>query len=157
MDILWIVLSCIFILAGIIGCIVPLLPGPPLAFVGLLLIQLKTNPPFSSTFLWMWAGIVLVVSILDYLVPIYGTKKFGGSKYGIWGCSIGLLVGLWLGPIGIILGPFIGAFIGELIARKKSGDALKAATGSFLGFLLGTVLKLVVCFVMAWYYVTGLI
>ena len=157
MDVVWTVVSCVFLFAGIIGCVVPLLPGPPLTFIGLLLIQLKEEPPFSTTFLWICAAVVVGVSVLDYVVPIYGTRKFGGSKYGMWGCSIGLLAGLWLGPLGIIAGPFIGAFIGEMMASQKSEHAFKAAVGSFVGFLLGTLLKLIACFVMTWYFFVALV
>lgn len=151
MDTLWIVLGIIMMLVGILGSILPLLPGPPLCFVALLIQQLRTEPPFTAKFLWIWAGITVVVTALDYIIPLYGTRKFGGSKYGIWGCTIGLVAGFWLGPLGIIIGPFAGAFIGEMIASNNSDHALKAAWGSFVGFLLGTLLKLVVCFVMAWY------
>jgi uncharacterized protein len=150
MDILWIVLSLLFLAAGIIGCIIPLLPGPPLAYVGLLLIQLTSNPPFTFTFMLLWAGVVVVVSLLDYILPVYSTKKFGGTKYGMWGCMIGLLAGIWFGPWGIIFGPLAGAFMGEMLANNKSG-AIRAAMGSFIGFLFNTLLKLVVCVIMAWY------
>lgn len=138
-------------LVGILGCILPLLPGPPLCYIALLIQQLRSDPPFTSKFLWIWAGITVVVTVLDYVIPLYGTKRFGGSKYGIWGCTIGLIAGFWLGPLGIIIGPFVGAFIGEIIANNNSNQALKAAWGSFAGFLLGTLLKLVVCVIMAWY------
>lgn len=104
----------------------------------------------------MWAGIVVVVSVLDYLIPVYGTKKFGGTKYGMWGCGIGLLAGVWLGPWGIILGPFFGALIGEMLASNHTG-AFKAALGSFIGFLFSTLLKLIVCVIMVWYYVWAIV
>ena len=151
MDTLWIVLGIIIMLVGVVGSILPLLPGPPLCFLALLIQQLRTDAPFTPKFLWIWAGITVVVTGLDYIIPLYGTRKFGGSKFGIWGCTIGLLAGFWMGPLGIIIGPFAGAFIGEMIASNNSDHALKAAWGSFVGFLLGTLLKLVVCFVMAWY------
>ncbi|MBT1704958.1 DUF456 domain-containing protein [Chryseosolibacter indicus] len=153
MDVLWIALGVILMLAGIAGCILPLLPGPPLCYLALLLQQLKEDSPYNSKFLWIWAGITVVVTVLDYVVPVYGTKRYGGSKYGIWGCTIGLVVGLFLGPIGIILGPFIGAMVGELIANSDSEKALKAALGSFVGFLVGILLKLIVCFVMIYYFI----
>jgi uncharacterized protein YqgC (DUF456 family) len=101
----------------------------------------------------VWAILTLVVTGLDYVIPIYGTRKFGGTKYGMWGCIIGLIAGLWLGPVGIIVGPFVGALAGELIANSSSDQALRAAFGSFVGFLLGTLLKLIACFVMVWYFV----
>jgi len=156
MDIFWTVLGALLILGGIVGSVAPLLPGPPLSYVGFLIVQLRSNPPFSLKFMLIWAGIVVIVSVLEYLIPVYGTKKFGGSKYGLWGCTIGLFAGLFFGLWGIILGPFIGAFVGELIASNQSDQALKAAVGSFIGFLFSTLLKLVVCVVMAWYFVAAI-
>ncbi|HPW63964.1 MAG TPA: DUF456 domain-containing protein [Cyclobacteriaceae bacterium] len=153
MDIFWIVLGGIFIAVGIIGCFIPILPGPPLAFIGLWIQQIKSQEPFSTKFLWLWAGITLLVTAMDYWVPVYSTKKFGGSKYGIWGCTIGLFLGLWMGPFGIIIGPFLGAFIGEILANQNSGNAFQAAIGSFIGFLLSTLFKLIACLVMLWYWV----
>lgn len=153
MDVLWLVLGVILMLVGLAGCILPFLPGPPLCYLALLIQQLQSAPPYSTDFLLWWAGITLVVTGLDYVIPIYGTKRFGGTKYGMWGCVIGLIAGLWLGPFGLILGPFAGAFIGELIGNAESDHALRAAIGSFIGFLLGTLLKLIACFVMGWYFV----
>jgi uncharacterized protein YqgC (DUF456 family) len=147
------IVGTLFMLAGIAGCILPLLPGPPLCFLGLLIQQLNPDPPFNTHFLLIWGGVTIVITVLDYIIPLYGTKKFGGSKFGLWGCTIGLIAGLWFGPIGIIIGPFVGAFIGEIIANNDSSTALKSAFGSFMGFLLGTLLKLVVCFAMGWYFV----
>jgi len=141
----------LLILGGIIGSIVPFLPGPPLAYVGLLLQQLRSDPPFTVKFLLIWAGITILVSVLDYFIPLYGTKKFGGSKYGMWGCTIGLFAGIFFPPWGIIAGPFLGAFVGEMIASNQSDQALRAALGSFIGFLFGTLLKLIACFMMGWY------
>ncbi len=154
MDTFWLVLGFILMAIGILGCLLPLLPGPPLAFVALLIQQLRTDAPFTTKFLWIWAIITVVVTALDYIIPVYGTRKYGGSKYGIWGCTIGLIAGIWMGPLGIIIGPFLGAFIGELLARNNSENALKAAWGSFVGFLFGTLLKLVACLVMAWHLVS---
>lgn len=151
MDVFWLVLGVILMLVGLAGCILPFLPGPPLCYVGLLVQQFQSTPPYTTKFLLIWAGITLLVTGLDYVIPIYGTKRFGGTKYGMWGCVIGLIGGLWLGPVGLILGPFAGAFIGELIGNAKSEHALRAAIGSFVGFLFGTLMKLIVCFVMGWY------
>jgi hypothetical protein len=153
MDTLWLILGVLIMLVGIAGCILPLLPGPPLCYIALLIQQLRSDAPFTSKFLWIWAGVTVAVTVLDYVIPLYGTRKFGGSKYGIWGCTLGLIAGFWLGPLGIIIGPFVGAFIGEMLANNNSDQALKAAWGSFVGFLFGTLLKLVVCLVMAWYLV----
>lgn len=155
MDIFWIVLGGLFMLVGLAGCFLPVLPGPPLAFIGLWIQQLKSEQPFEVQFLWIWAGIALLVTVLDYWMPVYSTKKFGGSKYGIWGCTIGLIIGLWMGPLGIILGPFLGAFAGEIIANQNSSNAFKAAVGSFVGFLFSTLLKLIACSIMIWYWVAS--
>jgi uncharacterized protein len=153
MDVLWLVLGVILMLVGLAGCILPFLPGPPLCYIALLIQQLQTDPPYTTDFLILWGIITVIVTALDYVIPIYGTKKFGGTKYGMWGCAIGLVAGIWLGPVGLILGPFVGAFVGELLANSNSDQALKAAWGSFVGFLLGTLLKLIVCFVMIWYFI----
>ena len=154
MDTFWLVLGFILMAVGILGCLLPLLPGPPLAFVALLIQQLRTDQPFTPKFLWIWGIVTVVVTALDYIIPVYGTRKYGGSSYGVWGCTIGLIAGIWMGPLGIIVGPFLGAFIGELLARNNSENALKAAWGSFVGFLFGTLLKLIACLVMAWYLVS---
>jgi uncharacterized protein YqgC (DUF456 family) len=156
MDTLWLIVGIILMLVGILGCILPLLPGPPLCYLALLLQQLRSDSPFTSKFLWIWAGVTVVVTALDYVIPIYGTRKYGGSKYGVWGSAIGLVVGLWMGPLGIIIGPFVGAFVGEMVASNNSEHALRAAWGSFVGFFFGTLLKLIACVVMAWYLVAHL-
>jgi uncharacterized protein len=157
LDITWSVLGGILMVVGLLGCFLPIIPGPPLSYFGLMVLQFKEQSPFSTKFLIIWAVVVVAVTALDYVVPAYGTKKFGGTKYGIWGCTIGLILGFWLGPMGIILGPFFGALIGELIGGKDSNQAFKAALGSFVGFLVGTLLKLIVCGVMAWYFVKALL
>jgi uncharacterized protein YqgC (DUF456 family) len=157
LDITWSVLGGILMVVGLVGCFLPIIPGPPLSYIGLIVLQFKEQSPFSTKFLIIWAVVVIAVTALDYVVPAYGTKKFGGTKYGIWGCTIGLIFGFWLGPMGIILGPFLGALIGELIGGKDSNQAFKAALGSFVGFLVGTLLKLIVCGVMGWYFVMALL
>ena len=155
MDYVLIISGGVLLIAGIIGCFLPVLPGPPLAFFGLLIQQLKSISPFSNRFIIIFLTITILVTVLDYVIPVYGTKKFGGSKYGVWGSIAGLLIGLWFGPLGIIAGPFIGALIGELIVSKDSTIAMKAAIGSFIGFLAGTFLKLMVCFAMVWYWIAS--
>lgn len=153
MDALWIVFGVVLMLVGLAGCILPFLPGPPLCYLALLIQQLQSTPPYSRDFLLLWAGIALVVTGLDYVIPLYGTKRFGGTRYGMWGCVVGLVAGLWLGPLGLIAGPFLGAFLGELLGNAQSDHAFRAAVGSFVGFLFGTLLKLIVCFVMGWYFI----
>jgi len=152
-EILLIILGCILSLAGIAGSIFPFIPGPPLNWVALLLLQLTSKHPFSLRFLVIWALITATVVVLDYIIPVYGTKKFGGTKNGVWGSTIGLLAGIFFfPPFGIIIGPFLGAFIGELTAGKNSGDAFRAGFGSFIGFLAGTLMKLVLSVIMTWHF-----
>jgi uncharacterized protein YqgC (DUF456 family) len=158
MDFILIGLGIIFMIAGIFGCVLPLLPGPPLNYTGLLLLHLTTAFQFSTRFLVIWGIVTVVVYALDYIIPVWGTKKFGGSKRGVWGSMIGLIAGMFFfPPFGIIIGPFAGAVIGELTAGKDSKAALKSGFGSFVGFLTGTILKLIASGMMTWYFAKELI
>ena len=99
--------------------------------------------------------VVLFVAVLDYYIPIWGTKKFGGTKYGMWGCTFGFIAAFWMGPLGVIIGPFIGAFLGELIGGNDHSRSLRAAFGAFLGFLGGSFIKIMVCLVMGYFLVAS--
>jgi uncharacterized protein YqgC (DUF456 family) len=143
-DLFFVILGILLLLTGIAGCVLPVLPGPPISYVALLMLQLTHWGHFSSGFLWGGALVALVVTILDYWVPAWGTKKFGGTKRGVWGASVGLLIGLFVGPLGIIIAPFMGALIGELSCHSDTTRAIKAAFGSFIGIITGMVLKLTV-------------
>ncbi len=156
-DYILLAFSIILMILGIIGCLVPVLPGPPLSFVGLIMLQITRFGDFPSRLLIVMGIIAVVVTILDYVVPIWGTRKFGGSKYGMRGATVGLVVGLFLGPAGIIIGPFVGAFVGEMIFRDDLRYALKAGFGSLIGFLMGIGLKLAASFLMTFYFVKELI
>ncbi|MEJ2004651.1 MAG: DUF456 domain-containing protein [Cyclobacteriaceae bacterium] len=157
MDIFITVLSGILMVVGLIGCLLPILPGPPVSYAGLLLLQLRSETPFSTSFMLIWAGVTIFVLLLDYWIPAYGTKKFGGTKYGIYGTLLGLLVGLiFFPPLGIIIGPLLGAFIGEFIAGSDRKQATRAAFGSFVGFLAGTFAKLLVSSFMIYYFFTAI-
>jgi len=149
MDIFLLVIAALLILVGIIGCIVPGLPGVPLAYAGLWIAQAAERIDFSWQMLLVWGIVTIVVSILDYIVPAWGTKQFGGTKYGVWGSTIGVFAGLFFGALGVIIGPLVGAILGELIGGKEINEALKAGWGSFIGLLFGTILKLVCCGLMA--------
>lgn len=150
---IWIVLGSILMLVGLIGCVIPILPGPPLSYIGLLLLQLTNDPPFAWKFLVIWLVITILVTLLDYVIPIFGTKKYGGSKQGIWGAMIGLVAGIFFfPPLGIIIGPVVGALIGELVSGKTTSNATRAALGSFLGFLVGTTIKLIASSLMTYYF-----
>ena len=145
-------------IVGIVGAIIPGIPGPPISFIGFLIAWLCLDNDFSYWYLIVTGVLAAVITALDYYMPIYGTKKFNGTKAGTWGSTIGLIVsifvlpflGIVIGPFGIVgmlLGPFLGALIGELIAKNHE-NALKSAVGSFVGFLLGTFMKLVYCIVI---------
>lgn len=154
MDIFLAILSGVLIFLGILGSLLPVLPGTPLAWLGILLLHFTKYADFSFTFWIIFTLVMLLISVLDYFIPIWGTKHFGGTKAGVYGATIGLIVGLFLGPVGIVAGPFIGAFIGELIVNRRDVNrALKSATGSFIGFLLGIGLKLTFCGFAIYYYI----
>lgn len=158
MDYFLITVGILIALTGILGCLLPFLPGPPLNYISLLLLHFTANHQFSTRFLVIWAIVTVVVVLIDYLIPVLGTKKFGGSKHGVWGSVVGLIAGLFIfPPIGIIIFPFAGAVVGELIAGKDTGSALKAGFGSFVGFLAGTILKLIVSGMMTWYFFSKII
>lgn len=153
LDIILIVLGAIAIIAGVIGCVLPVLPGLPLSYIGIILLHLTGKVDFSGTFLIAWGLVVLVVQILDYYIPIWGTKKLGGGKKGVWGSSIGVVAGMFIiPPWGIIIFPFVGAVIGELIDEKDFKSALKAGLGAFTGFVAGTLIKLVLAVILAFYF-----
>ena len=143
---------------GLIGCVLPVIPGPPLSFIGLLLLHFSDFADFSFEFLLLFGSIAVIVTVLDYIVPIWGTKKFGGSKRGMWGAGIGLVIGIFiLPPIGFIVGPFAGAVIGESTMGKSSKESFRAGLGSVLGLMMGIGLKLAASLVMTYYFVKDLI
>ncbi|MCM1035277.1 MAG: DUF456 domain-containing protein [Paludibacter sp.] len=156
MDILLCILAAVCLLVGLAGCILPAIPGVPLGYVGLLLLQPTERVQYSTTFLLIWAIVVVVIQVLDYIIPAWGTKQFGGSKAGVWGSTFGLIIGLFVGPWGIVLGPFVGAVIFELINGKNTQTAIKAGFGSFVGLLTGTIIKLIACGMMLYYAIAAL-
>lgn len=147
MDILLLFLGLLCMLIGIAGSILPVLPGATISWLGLLLLHFASVVPFNYYLLGSTLFIVLVVTVLDYIIPSKGTKHFGGSKCGIWGTNIGLVAGFLLPiPLGFLLGAFIGGLVGELVFNKsKIQAALKAATGSLIGFLISLVFQFAVC------------
>ncbi len=150
MDIVLLILGIAALLLGTLGAVLPL-PGPPLSFAGLLLIHATRFAQFPATTLWTLGIITAAVLVLDYYIPILGAKKLGGSNYGSWGSAIGMLAGLFLGPIGLFIGAFVGALIGELVYGNAFNASLRAATGTFLGFAVGIIMKITLCSVMIFY------
>lgn len=157
MDTFLIITGIILLIAGILGCIIPFLPGPPLVYASLILLQISSHKPFTEEFLIIWALVTTAVLLADYYIPIWGTKKFGGTKGGVWGATIGLIIGMFFfPPFGLIVGPFIGAFAGEMINNQDTTKAMRSAIGSFIGFVAGTVMKLGISIVMGYYFFTAL-
>ncbi|WP_445664123.1 DUF456 domain-containing protein [Fodinibius sp. AD559] len=155
METILIIFAALFIVAGFIGSFLPVVPGTPVTYCGLLILQLATQP-FSATFLIVWALIVATIMVLDNVIPAYGTKKFGGSAYGISGSIVGMLIGIFFfPPIGMIVGPLAGAFVGEIVGGKTSDRALKSAVGSFAGLLVNTLMKVIASGVMGYYFVVN--
>lgn len=132
-------ISGILLVVGLVGTVLPVLPGAPLALVGLLVFKFSGDCSFGWGTIIIAGSFVLIGAVLDYLLPIYMTKKLGGTKYGIWGSVVGLIVGLFFPPVGFIIGPFLGALLAELILSASNPKAaLKSAFGSFTGFILTT-------------------
>ena len=156
-DYILLILGIIFMIIGIIGCLVPVLPGPPLSFLGLIFLHLSRFGQFTTPMIIVLGSITVIVTVIDYIVPVWGTRRFGGSKYGTRGATVGLIIGFFLGPLGIILGPLIGAFVGEMIFKDDLDYAFKAGIGSLIGFLTGIGLKLAASFAMTFYFVKELI
>lgn len=157
MEILLITLGILCLIAGLAGCFLPMLPGPPVAYAGLLLLHFTDKVQFSAAQLLTWLAVVIAMQILDYFVPLLGSKYSGSSRWGTRGCFAGTIAGLFFMPWGIILGPFLGAFIGELLGGNETRQALKSGIGSLLGFLLGTVLKCIVVGYFIWKFMAALL
>ena len=156
-DYILLILGIVLMILGIIGCLVPVLPGPPLSYLGLILLHLTRFGHFTYPTLIIFGLVAVVVTIMDYIVPVWGTKRFGGSKYGIRGASVGLIIGFFLGPLGLIMGTLIGAFAGEMIFKDDISYAFKAGLGSLLSFLTGIGLKLATSLVITFYFIRELI
>ena len=148
MEYILLALAIIFCLAGIAGAILPMLPGPPVSYAGLWMLWFYDSSYVSPTTLWVTGIIMIIVTIVDYIAPIWMTDLSGGSKYSTRGATIGLIVGLFFSPWGLVIGPFLGALAGELLAHAQAKKALKVAMMSFLAFLLTTGLKLIYSIVL---------
>lgn len=155
MIILLIIAGLLVSIIGLAGCLLPVIPGPPLSFLALIILSMaKGWQVFSPQFLWIMAGLTVLVTVVDYVVPAAGAKKYGASKLGVWGSVTGMLAGLiFFPPWGMLFGAFIGAVLGEFLIGKTGGEALKAGWGVFVGNLVGIGLKIAASGVMLFYYV----
>lgn len=153
-----IIVGLILAVAGLIGCIFPVIPGPPLSFLSLIVLSLARNwEPFTTRFLIIMGALTALVFVLDYVIPALGAKKYGASKWGVWGSMLGMIVGIFaFPPFGLFIGGFAGAVIGELYAGKARNDALRAGLGVFVGNLFSIGLKMGLCGVMLFFYVKGM-
>lgn len=159
MSIVLISLGIILIIAGLAGCIIPILPGPPISYISLILLSWAYNwKAFSTTFLIIIGIITLIVVVLDYALPVYLPKKYGASKYAVWGSALGLIIGLFFfQPFGFLIGAFIGAVLGELVFKRNLKLSLKAGLGVFTGTIASTALKLGISSLIGFYFFKALI
>ena len=151
MDILLISVAAIVMLLGVFGSFLPILPGPLTSWLGLLILSYSQQAALSSSTLTLTFCVALAIFLLDYIIPAIGTKRYGGSRYGMMGTTLGLIIGLLSPlPFGILIGPFIGALIGELLYQNNTQHALRAAYGSLVGFLASTFIKFMVslCYII---------
>ena len=154
MDSILTIIAALFMLLGILGSFLPILPGPITSWIGLLILHFNDAIHMDKSFLIITFIIAVCIWLLDYIIPAIGTKRFGGSKYGVIGTTIGLIAGLIVPiPFGIIIGPFIGALFGELINKNDINTATKAAFGSFIGFLASTFIKFIVAIIYLGLYI----
>ena len=156
-DTMLIILGGLLLTIGIIGCFLPILPGPLLAYAGFFTARWIAPTDVPSDRELVLAGVmVAVVTLFDYIVPALGAKKFNCSGWGTFGCFAGTIIGLFFIPLGVVLGPFLGAFCGECIAGKKCGQAVKGAFGALLGYFAGLVVKCACCIVLAVWFVRSM-
>ena len=150
MEFLLTIISVICFILGIAGCILPILPGPPLCYIGLLILYLCSLVDLSISAVIIWAIITIIVTIIDFFLTPYMSKKFGGTKAGNIGSIVGLIIGFFLPwPFGPIFGPFVGTLTCELLfSKQNSQNAMKSAIGALLSFFVGSGIKLIVCVLM---------
>ena len=143
MEFLILISVWILILIGFMGIFIPILPGPPISYIGVLILHFFTNYQLDESLLFLLGFIVVIITFIDYYLQIYGVEKYGGGKKATNGAIIGLIIGMFIPPLGLLVGPFFGAYIGARIEGSNK-NALRVAFGAIVGFLAGTLLKLVV-------------
>ncbi len=153
-----IVVGCILTVLGLAGSVLPILPGPPLSFIGLLLLALLKHfsPPLTPTLVIILAVVTVLAVAMDYIVPLLGARRYGASKWGVWGSVFGMVAGMFWSPFGMLAGAFIGAVVAEWLVGKQKGEALRAGWGVVMGTLFATVLRLGVSGMMTYYFVLAL-
>ena len=153
-----IVIGSILMLLGLAGSILPILPGPPLSFIGLFLLALLKHfsPPLTPTLVIILAIVTMIVIVMDYIIPLMGAKRYGASKWGVWGSVLGMVIGIFWSPFAMLVGAFIGAVVVEWLVGKKKGEALRAGWGVVMGMLFATILRLGVSGMMTYYFVLAL-
>lgn len=149
MDYVLIISSYLLALLGVVGAIVPAVPGPPISYIALLLLSFCDNEDISAGTLVVTAILATVITVVDYVAPLWFTKRAGGSAAGMWGATIGLIIGLFFGIIGIVLGPFLGALAGELLSGTPFGKSVKVACINFVAFVFTTGVKMVYSIALA--------
>jgi len=153
-----IVVGSVFMLLGLAGSVLPILPGPPLSFIGLFLLALLKHfsPPLTPAFVIILAIVTVLVVVMDYIIPLLGAKRYGASKWGVWGSVLGMAIGIFWSPFAMLLGAFLGAVVIEWLVGKKKGEALRAGWGVVMGTLFATILRLGVSGMMTYYFVLAL-
>lgn len=153
-----IVIGSVLMILGLAGSILPILPGPPLSFIGLFLLALLRHfsPPLTPTLVIIMAIATIFAIAMDYIIPLLGAKRYGVSKWGIWGSVLGMATGIFWSPFAMLAGAFIGAVLAEWLVGKKKGDALRAGWGVVMGTLFATILRLGISGVMTYYFVRAL-
>jgi uncharacterized protein YqgC (DUF456 family) len=158
LEIAVIIVGSILIFLGLAGSLLPILPGPPLSFIGLLLLALVRtfSSPLTPTLIIVMGLLTVAAVAADHIIPVWGARRYGASKWGLWGSVTGMVIGIFFSPWGMLLGGLVGAVVAEWLAYRETGQALRAGWGVIVGILLGTVLKLVLSAVMAYYFVRAL-
>ena len=152
MEIFLSIIALLCGIIGIIGSIMPILPGVALSYIGMLCAYFTSASTITTPMLWVWGIVTVAVCVMDYVLPAYFSKMFGASKAGMTGATLGVFAGIFLGPIGIVFGPFAGAVLGEMLNQNRTlGEAIKVGFGSFLSFLVGTGIKLIVATIVTYY------
>ena len=148
MDIVCVAIGTLCVVLSFVGCVIPAIPGPLLAYISLLLLLL-TDHPIGWLGLVIGGVVMIVATLLDYVVPALGARKFKCSRAGVTGCLIGSIAGMFFMPIGLFLGPFLCAVVGELISGRKISGSVQGGFGALLGFIAGTMIKILACAVLA--------